>query len=503
MEYRGNNHIKKSRRRRFWEIPFLSAAMLLCLSGCGREAEERTPEEIPLAQGESQSREIPVDFPFYESEEVTLTLVPSKEAAGEYALMFYDEDGQLLQQIPCGSLTEPVTFSFDGIAYGSWTDLEIFSADSDTGLLFLWEDNRFSENPIQIPRYEEIHNRAMLTVTESGEIQEKRIYQLNEFRERAEEVRSWSLNRDSGMLRIWDSLRQQSLFEGEVVLDEEGQPLNREYYEYLFWEDLNLLWNYSADPVIRVWRNEKREEGNDAQGLESFETVQNKVFGNLGHTAEYESRQAFLESCGYAGEAPIYQYYDRFQNLQLELYLDEENQKYYGVSYLNRINCDGKNVADLFGFTVSDIGEGQWEEGQAFSLLSVNGTSGKSTEEGYREYLEYTKSGKPDYFLSQDLMEYCGVETLGNLVEINFIYRENGTLFCRDYHHDALTFGSTLCGMDSFFDEKERPVYETGYITHGFCEYYYIYEDEGEKPAYRLFLDYNGGYAIPSMVRFR
>lgn len=85
------------------------------------------------------------------------------------------------------------------------------------------------------------------------------------------------------------------------------------------------------------------------------------------------------------------------------------------------------------------------------------------------------------------------------MVTINYIYREDGTLFCRNYHHDARTFSSTLCSLNSFFDEKERLVYERGYITHGSLEYYYIYEDD--TPAYCLCLDYNGGYVFARMVR--
>ena len=138
------------------------------------------------------TEEIPVDFPFYETEEFTLTLVPSGEVAGEYLLLLCDENGQSLQEVPCGRLTEPMTFSYDGVGYGHWRDLEIFSTGSDTGLLFLWKEERFSERPIEIPKYMEIRDGAMLTVTEDGERQEKRIYQLNEFKERTQEVRSWS-----------------------------------------------------------------------------------------------------------------------------------------------------------------------------------------------------------------------------------------------------------------------------------------------------------------------
>ncbi len=502
----------------------LIALIFLCLAGCGRGEEtaktqkpgerlmRRSQREVAERHGagenrpgpgQSYAREIPIDFPFYESDPYVLVMEVPADAAGEYVLKLYGEAGAVLQRIPCGRLAEPITFSYDGIFYGHWTDLEVFPDGSDTGLLFEWEEERFSREAVEVPRYAEVRNRAMLTVREDGKRQEKCIYQLNEFRKQAEEVRTWSLDRESGLLLIGDSLRRQSLFEGNVSLDEEGVPGNLEYYEYLFWEGRNLLWDYSDDPVVRAWVSEERTEGEDARGLESFEMVQNQVFGNPGHTAEYESRQAFLESCGYAGEEPVYQYFDRFQNLQLELYRDRENRKFYGIAYLRRVNCHRESVAELFGFTVCGLGDREWEEGGAFSLLSADGTTGEGLVGEYREKLEYTESGKPDYFLSQGLMEECGVDVLGNLLEINFLYREDGTLFCRDYHHDARTFGSTLCSLESLYDERERVVYETGYITHGFCEYYYIYEDEGQKPAYMLYLDYNGGYAIPRMVRYR
>ncbi len=186
----------------------------------------------------------------------------------------------------------------------------------------------------------------------------------------------------------------------------------------------------------------------------------------------------------------------------MELYLDEETQQCYGIAYWNRVNCDRENVPKLFGFTICDIGERQWEEDFAFSWLCVETARGNAEGEDQDSIIEYTKNGKPDYYLHQGLMEDCGVEYMGNLVEIDFIYREDDTLFARNYHHDARTYTSTLCSLNSYFDTKERLVYGTGYLTHGSCEFYYFYECDGEMPAYGLFLDYNGGYVIPEMVRF-
>ena len=125
---RGRESVEYRGKKCMINVFFLIATMSLCLCCCGGNAE----------------KEIPVDFPFYETEEFTLTLAPSGEDAGEYLLLLCDENGQALQEVPCGRLTEPVTFSYDGVGYGHWRDLEIFSAGSDTGLLFLWKEERFS-----------------------------------------------------------------------------------------------------------------------------------------------------------------------------------------------------------------------------------------------------------------------------------------------------------------------------------------------------------------------
>ena len=60
-----------------------------------------------------KTEEISVDFPFYETDSYSLTLAQLKEPAGEYELRLYDKDGKILQQISCGSLAEPIEFSYD------------------------------------------------------------------------------------------------------------------------------------------------------------------------------------------------------------------------------------------------------------------------------------------------------------------------------------------------------------------------------------------------------
>ena len=58
---------------------------------------------------------IVIDFPFPATrdavyEDAELILVCVDESAGTYELRLYDKDKNIVQQIPCGKLTEPVSF---------------------------------------------------------------------------------------------------------------------------------------------------------------------------------------------------------------------------------------------------------------------------------------------------------------------------------------------------------------------------------------------------------
>lgn len=188
-----------------------------CFMGC---AEDRKPsqisdsdkaEEVPeketeeTAETKPERREIPIDFPFYgEQEGDRLVLAAPEEGQDAYELIHYDKDGSILQQIDCGKLQEPVTFSYDGLAYGSQNDLQIFPEGGDTGLLFIRKDGLFVAASVVIPRYEEIWDNGMLVVKEDEKLCEKIIYLLNEDKNRIEEARRYELQKDTGTLTIRD-----------------------------------------------------------------------------------------------------------------------------------------------------------------------------------------------------------------------------------------------------------------------------------------------------------
>ena len=106
-------------------------------------------------------------------------------------------------------------------------------------------------------------------------------------------------------------------------------------------------------------------------------------------------------------------------------------------------------------------------------------------------FLLYNITIVPPRFIPRQTMTIFGIE------DLHYVYRDDGTLYYRDYTHNPMIFGTTFCSLESYYDKSGRVVYESGYITHGRLEYYYIYKDEGDKPEYLLEIDYNGGYVIP------
>ncbi len=131
------------------------------------------------------------------------------------------------------------------------------------------------------------------------------------------------------------------------------------------------------------------------------------------------------------------------------------------------------------------------------------------------QYLEkYKELTGEDFALSIDLEKANiifidiedGVFGLGyterdRLLEIEFTYREDGTLRRRDYAHNMMALETWHSVAHSFYDTQERLLYEDCYITHGSMDYYYIYQDDKEQPTYCLMLDHDLGVIHATMVK--
>lgn len=403
------------------------------------EKQESVPSECKEAAS-PEDTEIVVDYPFSGSEEGwSLVLRESgaeKSQAGDSVrrrFCLYDEKGQLLQEFPCGIAAKEVLFRFD-VLFDYDKDLAVFSADaSETGaegLCFQWksEKQRFVEEPVAIPWYQEgsVWDEAFLvcSVGENGakeNVETKAICRINEGLRCVVELRRWTVRRDAATgeesLCIRDCLEKQDIYTGKVIRYGTGGLKNEKYYQYLFWEGLEKFGDDENDSPIRI-QNEHLEQ------------------------IEYEDKKTFLAEYGFAEAEPFYEYYDRFQNLIMELYFDPQTGRGCGIRYYYHFNDNLEKRATRDGFAFEEV------------------------------------------------------ET----VSLDYIYRDDGTLYHREYNHYPKFFGSNSQSEDGDYDEQGRLVYQYSYITHGAIDEYYIYEGTRMEPQYRLLLDWGDGGAYVQMI---
>lgn len=425
--------------------------------------------------GETEwERGIPMEFPFDESEEYSLTLAPQEDVERQAELRVYDRTGKVVQRIPYGTFTEPV---YNVLRENGHRNLAIFPEKEDKkGRLLEWNDGQFSELDTDIKKGE-TRNVYDLLVTQEGEKDiTKRIYRP--FREgvEAEKVRGYHLQRDTGELEIWDELDDKILFQGIVSLHEDGMPVNDDYYDMLFTEDL-YRW---------AWDDEERDE---SISVDRFSLGEEDYINFIGE-AEFESREAFLEAYGLDDSTPIYQYYDRLGNLRLELYKKEKEDLFCVISYGYSYDSKREKRTGFSGYVLEGVSEKEWVD-DTYSVMDIDS---KEWIDDYEESLEYTSDQKPKHFYASGLDRNTSEdrETF-DMFQIDYVYRDDGSLYYRYNWHNATQFETYRCVERSYYDEKERLIYETAYITHGELEDFYIYPDEGDIPEYRLEIDHGGG----------
>lgn len=461
-------------------------------------AESGSEQETELIELEE------VEYPFsYKIEEGRLILCEEAETS-RYWLRVYEGEGELIQEFPCDVGAKELVFRSDQLYhyYGYDHDLEVFPADAEEtgaeGLLFPWDDEtqRFSEEPIVIPWYEkrDLFDNAYLVQNREGDMRTSRIYRINEETREPVELRRWTLTEpyvygeeSVGHLQIWDNLENVELYDGEVKWDKWGEMVNDKYYQELFWRNLEHFWNYTKDteiPTAVMWW-----DGED----DHLETM------------SFGSREELLAEYGFTDEEPFYQYYDRFQNLILELYFDEQTGQGCGFHYSHNFNYQLEEIESVWGFAFNYVSEEEWVPADTFSTLTYDGQDARrSNVSGYQEIYSYTDDGKLSSFEARGtIMDYGEEREESSLLSMDYFYRNDGTLFIKDYSHHHILFGSTYGGQASYYDELGRLSYQNSYVTHGSYLYYYIYEDDEEQLSYCLFLDDGMGYVLPTMIAYK
>lgn len=424
-----------------------------------------------------------IDYPFRDSlENYSLCLLPINGTEDEYKLVLYDSD-TIIQELPCGKISGTPEFSFDDVYSGN--DLEIFFYDEEIdewkGLLFQWDwqkNDRFVEYFIKIPKYDEIasasaHRKGILSViNDNDSVMENTLFEVSDDIKSTVEIRKWTFEKDTKLLKIYDCLEDKIIFEGNVTLDKDNNIVNDEYYQYLFLYEIPPIRNYESDENI-----------------------------NLTNDETYPNKHEFLSHYGFDNEEePFYQCYDVFGNLMIELYFDEETETGCGIRYETFYNSNLEKKATMSGFSFSSLENRKWTDPETYALKPYGKTDNVKEIDGienYEESVEYLKDRRPDYFQSQGIVSWLGDDStneIATILTINFIYRNDGTLFYKYYSHNPFVFETTKSTMHIYYDELERIKYESDYVTHGHLEYYYIYKNNDKNPSYCLGLDYSHGY---------
>lgn len=228
--------------------------------------------------------------------------------------------------------------------------------------------------------------------------------------------------------------------------------------------------------------------------------------GEIAELREFSDKTEFLTAYGFGEAEPYYTYYDSDGTKQLELYLNEKGRG-CGIRYIKE---PAANENDMAGFAFDIFGETEWMEGNPYILESVNGETGAEEVLDYTETYEYNENEQLTFYQSTGKIEWMTDEDTKPeeiepevILELSFVYREDGTLCRRSYFHNPSVFGTTYSSQESYYDAQERLIYKEAYITHGHLEYYYIYEGDSKVPLYCLELDDNLDAWVPTIAEYQ
>ncbi len=211
-----------------------------------------------------------------------------------------------------------------------------------------------------------------------------------------------------------------------------------------------------------------------------------------------DGREDFLAKYGFEGRKPFYCYYDENNELNLELYYDADTKLGCGIQYT-------EYDAEMSGFAFCGFSqELNWDVPNPYSLLTVSGESVNKEMDGFEEEMEYNENNQICYYQATGFVELSEeTDEKDVILEIKFIYREDGTLCKKEYYHNSLVFGTAYMTQTSYFDETERLTYEHSYITHGSLDNYYIYEGDSKIPSYCLSIDNMGTTPYPVLYKYK
>jgi len=244
--------------------------------------------------------------------------------------------------------------------------------------------------------------------------------------------------------------------------------------------DLLFTMKLEGEDILTAWEKPflaEAEESLSERRFHSFD-IQYLSCMLLGE----KDREAFLTARGISSQAtPFFVYADEDSGRQLTVYTDEPKAGGTGIY------CEGGRMQ---GIGIPSCSEETWVDER--SVVTYCGDTGEQAVEDYTESRTYNEQGQLARFLSEGTIADREEPCRDIVIEVTYSYRDDGTLEKKEGFYNAWIFGSVGCSEFCIYDEQERPVYTSAYITHGRLDTYYIYLGEKVSPNYGLILDFDG-----------
>lgn len=254
-------------------------------------------------------------------------------------------------------------------------------------------------------------------------------------------------------------LSKQSEIENQQseVLDVEEKVSQKEDNEAHYWED----------DYCESYRYFKES------GDFSSERTEHKTENNIKEEYLLESHRIEMD----ATTIKVDLYYSEAEK---RYYFFEENGKWFVFAIIKQIADNSVYFDEDFDSIVIP---------DPYCFLSIGGETGTDVVEGYRDEKEYDDNGNLIRYTSYGVLngfpDYDGETTV---LECNYSYNDEGVLIRWNQYQNSRIWGTQFQTRSYYCDQKGKPLFLSAYITHGFVEYYYIYEDK-EKPQYIIMVD--------------
>ncbi len=214
--------------------------------------------------------------------------------------------------------------------------------------------------------------------------------------------------------------------------------------------------------------------------------------------AEELSENNFIADCGFKEDESFWEYYTEEGSLQLVLYYDVTSKEGCGVRYYPE---EENKPEEGFRFSVGLSDELQYPVMEAWADLARNSTlsckrsTGKTAVSEYEESRECFENWPYDmkHFASKGIVKSAEAGNSSDLVEINWIYRNDDTLQRKVYRHNPQVFGTYRSSAEYYYGEDEKLLYQKFMTDYGNGEVYYIYGEDEIVPEYYLHIDQNQG----------